>query len=179
MSKYVAFLRAINVGGHTVKMETLRALFQELKFQNVETFIASGNVIFETNTKRAAAEQAIAAHLETKLGYAVATFLRDENEIRALAQYKPFSQHEIDAAGAFNVAFLAKPLDAAQTQNVLALQNKQDRFHVNGRELYWLCATKQSESKFSNAVLEKTIRAQATLRGMNTIYKLTAKHFGA
>ena len=178
MSKYIAFLRAINVGGHTVKMGTLRALFQELKLQNVETFIASGNVIFETDVKRVnTLEQTIAQHLEQKLGYAVATFLRDANELRALAQYKPFSPKELDAAGAFNIAFLAQPLDAAQIKNLLALENKQDKFHVHAREIYWLCQTKQSESKFSNAVLEKTIRAQATLRGFNTIQKLVAKHF--
>ena len=48
MSKYIAFLRAINVGGHTVKMDVLRQLFESLGFANVETFIASGNVIFES-----------------------------------------------------------------------------------------------------------------------------------
>lgn len=178
MSKYVAFLRAINVGGHTVKMDVLRTLFQELDLQNVETFIASGNVIFETDAKRInTLEQSIAQHLEQKLGYSVATFIRDAAALRALAQYKPFSDQDMNAAGAFNVAFLAQPLNATQIQNVMALQNQQDKFHVHTREVYWLCQTKQSESKFSNAVLEKTIRAQATLRGFNTIQKLVAKHF--
>lgn len=180
MSKYVAFLRAINVGGHTVKMETLRALFQALKFQNVETFIASGNVIFESSLERAdVLEKSIAAHLEQHLGYAVATFLRDEKEMRALAQYKPFSQKEMDAAGALNIALLAQPLNDAQIQKLMALQNNQDKFHVHARETYWLCQTKQSDSKFSNAVLEKTIRAPATLRGFNTLQKLAAKYFGS
>jgi uncharacterized protein (DUF1697 family) len=60
----------------------------------------------------------------------------------------------------------------------MSLQSAQDKFHIHAREVYWLCQTKQSESKFSNALLEKTIRAQATLRGFNTIQKLAAKHFG-
>ena len=54
MPKFVAFLRAINVGGHLVKMDELRGLFEALGFSNVETFIASGNVIFDskaTNVK--------------------------------------------------------------------------------------------------------------------------------
>jgi uncharacterized protein (DUF1697 family) len=179
MSKYVAFLRAINVGGHTVKMDTLRALFQQLNLQNVETFIASGNVIFEMNAPRAdTLEQTIAQHLEQKLGFVVATFVRDESEIRAVAQYTPFPQNELDTAGAFNVAFLTQPLNKEQTQKLMTLQNKQDQFHVRGREVYWLCQTKQSDSKFSNAGLEKTIRAPATLRGFHTIQKLAAKHFG-
>lgn len=178
MTRYVAFLRAINVGGHTVKMDALRALFQELGLDNVETFIASGNVVFETASKRVAPlEHSIAKHLEINLGYPVVTFLRHTGEIRAIAEYKPFSAQELGTAAAFNVAFLAKPLDAAQTNKLMALENKQDHFHVHAREVYWLCQTKQSESKFSNAALERTIRAQATLRQFSTIQKLAAKHF--
>ena len=55
MPRYVAFLRAINVGGHVVKMERLRALFEDLGFAKVETLIASGNVIFETRAEDAGA----------------------------------------------------------------------------------------------------------------------------
>ena len=50
MSLYVAFLRAINIGGHTVKMDDLRQLFESLQFTGVETFIASGNVVFEAGS---------------------------------------------------------------------------------------------------------------------------------
>ena len=77
MHRHIAFLRAVNVGGHMVKMDRLRALFAELKFRNVETLIASGNVIFEATTADAEAlEQRIERHLRTSLGYEVATFLR-------------------------------------------------------------------------------------------------------
>ena len=55
MPRYVAFLRAINVGGHTVKMDQLRRLFERLGFSKVETFIASGNVIFESASRSAKA----------------------------------------------------------------------------------------------------------------------------
>jgi len=48
MPRYVALLRGINLGGHTVKMDRLKKLFEELGLKNVETFIASGNVIFES-----------------------------------------------------------------------------------------------------------------------------------
>lgn len=54
MTKYIAFLRAINVGGHNVKMDELKKYFESLGFSNVETFIASGNVIFEASAKDAA-----------------------------------------------------------------------------------------------------------------------------
>src|SRR5580700_5087804 len=99
MAKYVAFLRAINVGGHVVPMEKLRKLFSGLKFSNVETFIASGNVIFEM---KSAADQRletkIEKHLEAALGYEVGTFVRSLEEIRAISEYEPFSSDAVKAA---------------------------------------------------------------------------------
>jgi uncharacterized protein (DUF1697 family) len=59
---------------------------------------------------------------------------------------------------------------------LVALQTEIDDFHVHGREVYWLCRKKQSESTFSNAVLEKTLRRQATLRGAATVQKMAAKY---
>src|SRR5215211_2292119 len=82
MPKYIAFLRAINVGGHTVKMDYLRTLFEDLGLMNVETFIASGNVIFDSPARRPKAlEQKIETFLKEKFGYAVATFIRSAAEL--------------------------------------------------------------------------------------------------
>lgn len=177
MSRYIAFLRAINVGGHTVKMEALRRQFEALDFVNVETFIASGNVIFESSTKNMRAlEKKIEEHLQAVLGYEVVTFIRTTTELVAIAHYQPFSPAMLKTAQAFNVAFLPAPLDAAAQKKLAALKTDIDDFHVHGREVYWLCKKKQSESTFSNVVLEKTIGRSATIRGINTIRKMAAKY---
>src|SRR5882672_8923035 len=98
MPKYVAFLRAINVGGHTVKMDHLRLLFEGLGFSNVETFIASGNVIFNSPSKSTTAlEKKIEARLQETLGYEVATFIRSTAELGTIASYKPFPAVELTA----------------------------------------------------------------------------------
>ena len=69
MPKYVAFLRAINVGGHTVKMDQLRRLFEALGFSDVQTFIASGNVIFDSKSKSTKAlEKKIEKYLQDCTG---------------------------------------------------------------------------------------------------------------
>jgi len=177
MTRNIAFLRAINVGGHTVKMDYLRQLFEEMGFSGVETFIASGNVIFETDGQDAAAlEKKIEAHLCEALGYEVATFLRTDAEVAAIASYQAFPQPRIDAATAFNVAFLGSPLDTPAMQKLLALQTELDVFHVHERELYWLSQVKQSESKISNAVFERALGQRATLRQVSTMRKLSAKY---
>lgn len=176
MTKPIAFLRAINVGGHVVKMNTLRGIFESLGFSNVETFIASGNVLFATKSQDLnALETIIENKLKESLGYDVATFLRTQADLQAVSVYKPFPPSKLDSAAAFNVAFLKAPLDESSKKKVMALRTGIDDFHVHGREVYWLCKKKQSESTFSNAVLEKTLGQPSTLRGMETIRKIAAK----
>jgi uncharacterized protein (DUF1697 family) len=98
MTQYVAFLRAINVGGHIVKMPELQRLFEGMGFFNVATFIASGNVIFESAVDDAhELEQIIEKELQEALGYEVVTFLRTLPEVAAIADHKPFPEEEFEA----------------------------------------------------------------------------------
>jgi uncharacterized protein (DUF1697 family) len=178
MQRYIAFLRAINVGGHTVKMKQLSELFAAIEFANVETFIASGNVIFESpiaNTQ--ALEQQIERHLQQSLGYAVATFIRTSAELAAVARYQPFAPDELAAEGnSLYVAFLPAPPAIAAKQKLLAFRSTVDDFHVHEREVYWLSRKNISESTFSGALLEKTIGMPATMRNITTVKKLAAKY---
>jgi len=176
MPRYYAFLRAINVGGHTVTMARLRELFEGLGLDDVGTFIASGNVIFDSNSKNPVTlEKKIEAHLEDSLGYEVKTFIRTAPELVALAAHKAFPDARVQAARAFCVGFLTQPLDAAAKKALDGLKTGIDDFHLNGREVYWLCKVGQSESKFSNMVFEKTTKVRVTFRGANTVAKLAAK----
>jgi uncharacterized protein (DUF1697 family) len=177
MSRYFAFLRAINVGGHIVKMETLRQLFESFGFSDVETFIASGNVVFHSDTQDAASlELTIASRLELALGYPVSVFIRNNLELAQIAVYQPFPQSELDQAAANNIAFLSVPLDEIAIRKLMALTNDIDRFAIDARQVYWLCRTIQSQSTFSNAVLEKVLGVRSTIRGRNTISKMVTKY---
>lgn len=178
MPRYIAFLRAINVvGRRIVKMDDLRALFADLGFTQVETFIASGNVIFTTaRTDASALETEIAAHLHASLGYEVATFLRTDAETCAVASCKPFSDEQLAASQAFNVAFLAAPLSEEGRQTLNNFRTEIDDFHTHGREVYWLCRLRQSDSKFSTNAFERALKTKTTLRGINTVRRLAAKY---
>jgi uncharacterized protein (DUF1697 family) len=178
MPKYVAFLRAINVGGHTVKMDHLRSLFEKLGFANVETFIASGNVIFDSTSKSSKAlEKKIEGYLQETLGYPVATFIRSIAELARVSQYKPFADSDLNAAGhTLYIGFMADtPSDSAKA-NLRSLATKVDDFNVDGREVYWLCRSKFSESQISGALLAKTLGMPATLRNATTVKKLAGKY---
>ena len=178
MPKYVAFLRAINVGAHTVKMDYLRQLFVAMKFSNVETFIASGNVIFDSTSKNARAlERKIEDYLQETLGYEVATFVRLTSELADVAYYKPFREAKLNEDGnVLYIAFVAdRPSDISKDK-LLSLTTEVDEFHIYGREVYWLRHRMNGESKFSGALLEKTLGMPATLRNSTTVKKIASKY---
>jgi uncharacterized protein (DUF1697 family) len=167
----------VNVGGRIVTMEALRELFEALGFAKVATFIASGNVIFETPSKaEAALKKKIEAHLRASLGYEVATFLRTDAELAEAAACAPFTEVELKTATSLNVGFLDAPLDAEAERALMALKTPDDAFRLQGRELHWLSRVKQSESKLTNVRIEKAIGGKITFRGVNTVRKLAAKY---
>lgn len=171
--RYVAFLRAINVGGHTVSMARLRELFGELGFGAVQTFIASGNVVFECRTDEPGGiELRIEKHLFGALGFEAAAFVRSDAEVAAIAAYRPSSQDKLRAAGALNVALLKAPLPSAARKAIMAFRTPVDDFHVKGREAYWLTRGRQNESPFFRTGFERALGVSATVRGMNTIRRL-------
>lgn len=178
MLKFIAFLRAINVGGHTVKMDALRQLFIDLGFTGVETFIASGNVIFDTTeTDRPALESLIEQHLNEALGYPVKTFLRTPAALAQIAGYRPFSDGDLDnSAHTLYIGFLQSMPNAEALQKVLALSNLVNQLHIHDHQLYWLVHTSLSQSEITGARLEKALGMPTTLRNRNTILRLVAKY---
>jgi uncharacterized protein (DUF1697 family) len=176
-TKFIAFLRAINVGGHTVKMTRLRELFEELGLSNVETFIASGNVIFESAAKDVRAlEKKIETHLRKALGYEVGTFIRSAAELEEVAQHQPFSKSEMEREGhSLYIGFVGASPDEEVRKKLMTYRSDLDDLHLNGREVYWLCRARMSESAFSGALTEKTLCMAATFRNVTTVRKLAAK----
>ncbi|HEY2930748.1 MAG TPA: DUF1697 domain-containing protein [Acidobacteriota bacterium] len=177
MPKYVAFLRAINVGGHTVKMGHLRRLFEAMGFSNVETFIASGNVIFDSTSKSTnGLEKKIGTYLRKTFGYQVATFIRSIPELTEIARYKPFPDSELNAEGdTLYIAFLPDKPGKESKKKLLAFATAIDDLHVYGREVYWL-RRKRVESKFVAPPLEKTLGMQATLRNSTTVKRILSRY---
>jgi uncharacterized protein (DUF1697 family) len=177
--RYIAFLRAINVGGRTVKMDHLRRLFAEMGYTGVETFIASGNVIFESaETDAAALARAIESGLQDALGYRVDTFIRTPAELAAVAVKWPFSDADRAMAHSFYVAFLGAPPDEAGRERLLAYTTPVDAFHTDGREVYWLRRDAVGESSFAGGALKKALGMAATVRNMRTVGKIVGKYEG-
>jgi uncharacterized protein (DUF1697 family) len=172
MPRSVAFLRAVNVGGRTVKMETLRAAFEALGLARVQTFIASGNVIFDQRARDTAAlERKIEAHLAQTFGFEIDTFVRTLDQIAIVAAHSAFD----GSATTEVVGFLRGVPDAAAAKAVQQMSTEVDRLLLHGRELLWTSDNRQSESVFSNAAFERALKMRSTFRGVSTLRKLLDK----
>lgn len=173
MPRCIAFLRAVNVGGRFIKMEALRAAFEGMGLAKVETFIASGNVIFETRARDLAAlERKIESRLQASFSFEIHTFIRTENELAAIVAHQAFDAAELAAANTHVVGFVAGQLDA---KLIAHFHTDADRFHLNARELHWISQHNQSETTFSNAAFERALKTRATFRNITTLRRLVEK----
>jgi uncharacterized protein (DUF1697 family) len=174
MARHIAFLRAINVGGHTVKMDRLRALFEEIGCKNVETVIASGNVLFDSSARDAnALERRIERRLEEALGYAVATFIRSPKELAAVLDYDPFARsRQRTEESRLHIGFLKATPPSTVCQALDGCLSPIDEFRIHARELYWSLSGPFVDSKFSNASLEKMLKGSTTIRNVKTVRRI-------
>jgi uncharacterized protein (DUF1697 family) len=175
MTRYVAFLRAINIGKRQVKMERLRGIFEQAGLSNVSTFIASGNVIFEGAQPASRLEAAIETTLAAQLGFDVTTMLRRVEDVRAVLAHIEKKQLTPVEGVMLYVGFLKCAPTAAAVKAVTALSNDVDSLYVHRSELFWVCRKTFSQSTVTPAKLEKALGVPATVRSFTSIRKLLAK----
>ena len=110
---YIALLRGISVGGHNVKMDLLRGLFEDLGFDRMRSYIQTGNVFFESSEHDTRVlRTAIERHLRTALGYEVATCMRTVEDVEQLLVRDPFIGIPVTPDRRLAVTFLAEPVTA-------------------------------------------------------------------
>jgi uncharacterized protein (DUF1697 family) len=173
-TQYVAFLRAVNVGGRVVKMTELKKIFESVGVADVSTFIASGNVIFTSPKSAKVLEPYIEAALQKALGYTVATMLRTSAEVASIGTREAFPSTAIGTGSIF-VGLMQDAPPAAAVKKALSLQTAIDELRVDGREVYWLARKNFSEATISGAAIEKALQTPVTFRTVNTIRRLVGK----
>jgi uncharacterized protein (DUF1697 family) len=178
MPRYAAFLRGMNVGGHRLTNDELRAHFQALGFAEVATFRASGNVVFAGDTRAPAkVRESIEAGLLERLGYGVPTFIRSARQLRAIARSQPFAPELLAAsAGKLQVALLLEPAAAKAREQLEALSGEDDRVAFDGCEMYWLPRAGVLDSQLDMQRIAAVLGAM-TMRTKGTVEQIVAKHF--
>jgi len=169
MPRYVAFLRAINTPGRNVKMDRIRTAVESLGYDNVDTFIASGNVIFDAGEGNHA--QPIEAALEAGVGFSIPVYLRTADEVIAVADLVPFGADGDD----YEVSFLPAMPDPDAAAELVATATGDDRLAVIDREVYWLLGGPRPDSEHSEATTVKILGMPTTRRAIRTVRRIADK----
>jgi uncharacterized protein (DUF1697 family) len=175
MINYVAFLRGINVGGKKlIKMEALRRVVESVGLKNVRTFIASGNVLFETSqTNRAALTRKIEKKLLTAFGHDVPVVLQTIDELKDLLRTGPFKKIKPGADVMLCVTLLvAEPKGSPKLPLKSTIENL-EVLAIKNHAAFILCRRKKNGSfSFPNNFFEKEFGVVATTRQWNTIIRI-------
>lgn len=172
---YIALLRGINVGGHTVKMDALRGLFGELGFSHVRSYIQTGNVFFDSeDTDRQALRATIERHLRAALGYEVATCLRTVGEVEHVLGLDPFKGIAVTPEMRLAVSFLAAPVTSTLAVPYLTPDGAYELVRMTPSELFVIWHLQNGRPGNSYGLLEKQIAVPATTRFWHTTAKILA-----
>ncbi len=172
MSIYVALLRGVNVGGNLLKMERLRAVCAELGLKNAQTYVQSGNVVFEARGTAGKWTEALETRLAGEARLPVSVIVKTAAEMGQVIAANPFiKERGIDLAR-LHVTFLQREPDKAALGGLGGLKAGADRFRCLGTEIYLHCPNGYGDSKLTNNVFEKVLAVRATTRNWNTVNKL-------
>ncbi len=182
MASYAAFLRGMNVGGHRLTNDELRAHFEAMGFSRVKTFRASGNVVFAADRESGrdspeTLRERIEYGLGEALGYAVPTFIRAAAEVRTIAAEAPFASERLrSSAGKLQVALLSVSPPPQARAEAMSLAGDRDGLVFGERELYWLPRGGVLDSTLDMKTIERLVGSM-TMRTKGTIEQIAAKHF--
>jgi uncharacterized protein (DUF1697 family) len=178
MTVYIALLRGVNVGAkNRIKMADLQQTLEAAGLGKVETYIQSGNIIFESNEGEEAVQLKIEGTIKQSFGLNISTVLRSAEELSQLIQNCPFTEKEIREAEAANtegeslyIALLQKTPPKEKTEKLTRYTTPDDTYQIRNRDIYLLLKHSIRNSKLAVA-LDK-LGAPITVRNYNTIQKL-------
>lgn len=173
MNQKIALLRGINVGGkRKILMTDLKSLCETLDLKNVKTYIQSGNLIFNSDRKNDEIENDLEKAIKANFGFDVPVIIRSVKELETTINKNPFTEKLVDI-NQLHLTFLKeKPIKEA-IEKTLSYHYKPDKFKIDNKEVFIICAGKYHKSKLTNTFFEKHLNVAATTRNWKTVLKLS------
>jgi uncharacterized protein (DUF1697 family) len=173
LTRYVALLRGINVGGHSVRMEDLRRLFTELGLQNVRTYIQSGNVFFDTRkTEASTLTRKIERHLREALGFEVAVFLRTIPQLEAILAGDPFKKLKVTPDMRLCIVLIDEPVRRDLELPLFSPKKDMQIVKTTEREAYVVWYIRNGRPPSSQGFLDAAVGKKSTTRFFHTAAKI-------
>jgi uncharacterized protein (DUF1697 family) len=175
MPIHVSMLRGINVGGHKrIKMDRLRASFEALGFDQVKTYIQSGNVVFQTGkVPTSVLSKKIEERILKDFGFAVSVISRTADEVSRTIANNPFlKERGIDPAR-LHVMFLSEAPAPAALKKLADLTASPDQLRYSGREIYFYLPNGMSQSVLMKSSVNRILAVvTTTTRNWRTVNSL-------
>lgn len=174
---YIALLRGINVGGkNKIKMAELKRMFQSLECSQVQTYIQSGNVVFDSTEDKEPLRKKIEQEIAKVFSISLHVVLRTSLELKKIIDNCPYSEDVLNEAKApaetFYVSFLLYPPTQEAIKHLSVLQNENDEFKIYGNDVYLILREGVRNSKLANNLHK--LNVPSTMRNWKTINKLYA-----
>jgi uncharacterized protein (DUF1697 family) len=176
MTTYISILRGINVSGQKlIKMDGLKKMVENLKLENVRTYIQSGNVIFsgnETNEKEL--EEKIEKQIETAFGFHVPVIVLTAETLKQIIEENPFSKDTVKESGFLHVTFLG---DKPKEYHIKSMEDKRqegEEIQFSHNAVYLYCPNGYGKTKLTNSFIEGKLKVKATTRNWKTANELLA-----
>jgi len=173
MPTYIALLRGINVSGQKkIIMAELKKMFQDLKYQDVVTYIQSGNVIFKTKkTAETKLEKTIKVAIEKTFGFDVPVLVLPGKELQKLADDNPYKDRDVEHKF-MGLTILATPPEDEKIKILQDIEFPGEEFTVTKRVIYLCCPNGFGRSKLNNKFFETKLKVRATNRNLRSVYKI-------
>ena len=175
MTKYISILRGINVGGkRKILMADLRALYQSLGFENIITYIQSGNIIFASKQKNKnnAFTKKIKDAIFEKYGFDVPVIMRSMEELKSIVENHPFEKKKGVQIENLCLTFLSEVPTEENLAKINTYDYSPDLFQVIEDNAFIFIQGKYHQSKLTNNFFEKQLLVSATTRNWKTVIKL-------
>ena len=172
MNKKIGILRGINVGGkRKILMADLKTLCENLGWENVSTYIQSGNLIFNSDKPNTELEHDLEKAITDNYNFDVQVIVRTAKELNNSIIKNPFLK-EGDDIKQLHLTFLKEKPNTEQTEKILTFSHEPDRFKIIDEDAFISCSGKYHESKLTNNFFEKQLKIGATTRNWKTVMKL-------
>ncbi len=174
MKTYISMLRGINVSGHKlIKMDALQKMYTDLQFKNSQTYIQSGNVIFQyKHTPTKTLEETIAKQIQKSFGFDVPVMVKELAELTVIANNNPFITKRQEDTQWLHVTLLSNKAEKTHIDNIKDLSFGADEYIIVNDAVYIFCPNGYGNTKLNNNFFENKLKVNATTRNWKTITKL-------
>ncbi len=174
MTTYISILRGINVSGQKIiKMDALKNMYEKLNFENVQTYVQSGNVIFSVKEKDTKAlEKVISLQIEKEFGFNVPVIVLNTKTLVKIIENNPFAKNDLKETEFLHVTFLADIPPEFDKEKILEKKQLHEEIAFLPNAVYLYCPNGYGKTKLNNNFLENKLKVQATTRNWKTTNEL-------